>query len=95
MYRAGRPLIVLSEIADLLSILGISEIYYIDSRGVKKSIRDISSTDKVALVINSGEGEPSKKELEKINIVYFEEIPLELPPLALTSILLYLFAKLF
>lgn len=87
-------MIILAEISDLHSVLGVNEVYYIDSKGARKSIRDISLKSNIALVINSGESEPSKKELEKTSTVYFEEIPYELPPLAYVSILLYLLSSL-
>lgn len=94
VYRVGRPLIVLLDINDLHEALGVREVYYVDSKGAKKSVKEIGSVDNIAIVVSGGEGEPSKKELERASVVQFEEVPPDLPPLATISIILYLLSRL-
>jgi len=88
-YRVGKPLIILPELTDLFSILHVSEAYYITSRGVEVSVRDLSGKNNVAFIVSSGEGEPSKKELEGVKSVAVRELPVDLPPASLLAVLLY------
>jgi len=88
-YRVGKPLIILPELTDVFSVLHVSEAYYITSRGVEASIRDLSRRSNVAFILSSGESEPSKKELEGVKSVTVREFPVDLPPASLLAILLY------
>ncbi len=92
-YRIGKSLLILPELTDLHEIVGVEKIYYIDKRGEKVSIKDLVMDDRLAIVLNGGEGEPSKKELSSTNIVSIEEIPYELPASPMISIILYLIKR--
>ena len=89
-YRLGKSFIVLSEINDLFEVLKVSKSYYISPRGEKKTVKELIGEDNIALIVSGGEGEPSKRELEKTTIVSFEEIPDDLPPSPYIALLLYL-----
>lgn len=86
-YRSGKSLIVLPEVADLLTILNVSRIYYISSSGNEIEPRELG-TDNIAILISDGDAEPSKKELEKTIMIKPRGIPLELPPAPLIALLL-------
>ena len=88
-YKLNKSLIILPEISDLRNILGIDKIYYISDKGMETDIRDLPDNN-IALVISGGEYEPSKKELEIVNIIKFRGIPSDLPAIALIGIVLYL-----
>lgn len=88
-YRIGKPLIILSELTDLIEIIKVNELYYVSSRGRKISIQELVDKNNIAIIILGGENEPSKKELEKTHIVFFENIPTELPPSPLAALILY------
>ncbi len=89
-YKMNKPLIILPEINDLFNVLNVSKVYYLSRNGRETSIEDIGIDDKTAIVIVGGEQEPGKKELEGVDIIRIKEIPGELPPIALISILLFM-----
>jgi len=93
VYKAGRQLIILPDIDDLKTTLRVNEVYYIDPRGQRIDVKELKNKDNIAIVINSGEGEPGKKELEGVKIVFINELPEELPAISLTSIIIYMLEK--
>jgi SpoU rRNA methylase family enzyme len=92
-YRMGKPLIVLPEINDIIEVLNAEKTYYISLSGREVSITDIMGEEDSAIIINGGEQEPSKKELLNIDIIKPSEIPCNLPPVSLASIILYILSK--
>ena len=91
-YKLNKPLIVLPEISDLIDIIECDCIYYISEEGNEKSIEDLIKEEtcrKTALIISSGEQEPSKKELEKVKTIWIHDIPPGTPSTAITGILVY------
>lgn len=91
-YRQKKSLIVLPEINDIIEVLGINEVYYLDERGEEIEINNLKKSS-VALVINGGDQEPSKKELLNTRIVRVKGVDSSLPPVGLTAIILYLLSR--
>ncbi len=91
-YKAGKPLIVLPEINDLREVLGLKNVYYITDYGETRKITDII-IEKTAFIINGGDQEPSKKELIDIEIIKLEEIPSNVPAIALATLILFILSK--
>ncbi len=89
-YRKGKILIVLPEISDLSTTLKISKIYYIDQNGEEVSLNVFKNEKEYAIIFNSGDNEPSKKELMYTYIVKPSEIPVDLPASSLATLLFYL-----
>lgn len=89
-YRIGKPLLIFPELSDLASVMGLSKIYYIDPSGEERDINDVKNMDNYAIVFGSEEGGLSKKELSLLNLVWFKNIPRNLPPSALAALILYL-----
>lgn len=85
-YRLGKPLILVPEIEDLETTLGISKRYFITDQGSEKKIEDIEEGS--CIIINGGDQEPSKKELLTVEPIKLAEIPSNLPSPALVSVLL-------
>lgn len=90
-YKMGRPLVVLPEITDIVEVLGVNKIYYLDEAGEEVPLRDIAmeTNADMAIVVPSGEQEPSRKELEKATVVWPKEVPRGLPSVAVSAILIY------
>lgn len=91
-YKQNKSLIILPEIKDIVDVLGISEIYYVDGQGEEIEISDLKKDD-IAIIINGGDQEPSKKELMRTNIVKIKNVDHALPPVGLTAIILYLLSR--
>ncbi len=91
-YRMNKPLIVLPEIGDLRDVLGLKKIYYVSNSGEEINVSALTDRGS-ALIISGGEYEPGKKELEGVKIVKLENIPVNLPAIALTGIILYVMSK--
>ncbi|ADI32633.1 RecB-family nuclease [Staphylothermus hellenicus] len=91
-YREKKSLIILPEITDIIEVLGINKVYYLDKRGEEIEIHNLKKSD-IAIVINGGDREPSKKELLNINIVKVRDADPSLPPVGLTAITLYLLSR--
>lgn len=95
-YKMNKPLIILPEIRDLKQILGCNIVYYVVEEGVEIYITKIfeeASSNKIALVVNSGEQEPSRKELEDTTPVWFKNTPQGFPPISLTGVIVYEYYK--
>ncbi len=91
-YKLGKPLIILPELKDLHSILNCETVYYVSEEGVNKNLHELlgeAKQRKTAIVVGSGEQEPSRKEIEGFTIVWPREIPRGIPSTALTGILVY------
>ncbi len=89
-YKIGKPMIILSELNDLCDVLKVGKSYYISPRGEKKHVKELAEKDNIAVIVPGGENEPSKKELEKIEVIALDEIPSDLPPVSFIALLLYL-----
>jgi len=93
-YKLGKPLVILPEIRDLVDVLACNYIYYLDESGVLTSITNIiSSSEKKAVIVSSGEQEPSPREIGSVSVVWPSEIPRGMPSLAITGILVYEIVK--
>ncbi|MEM4717477.1 MAG: RecB-family nuclease [Desulfurococcaceae archaeon] len=95
-YKMNKPLIILPEIKDLKQILGCSVVYYISEEGVEIDLTKIfeeATSSKIAIVVNSGEQEPSRKELEDTVPAWFKSIPRGFPPVSLTGVIVYEYYK--
>ncbi len=88
-YKMGKPLIVLPELQDLIEVLELKDLYYISPVGEKTSIESLRG-ENIGIIINGGDQEPSKKELEGIKIVSLAEIPDSMPPIGMIAIILYI-----
>lgn len=90
-YKMGKPLVVLPEITDIVGVLRVDKLYYLDEAGEEVLLRAIATETNrdVAIVVPSGEQEPSRKELEKTSVVWPREIPRGLPAVAVSAILIY------
>lgn len=86
-YKLGKPLIVLPEITDLKELFNPAKIYYITGHG--KEVELGKELLEAAIIIRGGEQEPSKKELVDVELVKIKDVPVEISPIALTGILLY------
>ena len=96
-YKLGKPLVVLPEISDLSHLLNCNRVYYISEDGEPLDFNLLirqSKCNRIALVISSGEQEPSKKELEGAKIVWPSNVPQGMPSVALAGIVVYEIAKL-
>jgi len=93
-YKLSKPLVILPEIRDLIDVLACNYVYYFDESGILTSLDSIiSSSEKKAVIISSGEQEPSPKEISNINVVWPSEIPRGVPSLAIAGILVYELVK--
>lgn len=91
-YRLGKPLIVLPELADLDHVLRCDALYYLTEDGKEVELSQLISeafNKRVALVVSSGDREPSVKELERFNAIWLKDIPMNVPCTALTGIIVY------
>lgn len=88
-YKTGKPLIVLPELQDLAEVLGLKDLYYVSLVGEKTSIESLRG-ENIGIIINGGDQEPSKKELEGIKVVSLAEIPDNMPSIGMIAIILYL-----
>lgn len=91
-YKLGRPLIVLPGIADLVEVLDCDCLYYVSEEGEEVDLPRIlsqSSCRKPALILSSGDQEPSRKELESAKTVWIRGVPPGLPSTAIAGILVY------
>ncbi|AFL67231.1 RecB-family nuclease [Desulfurococcus amylolyticus] len=88
--KQGKPFIVLPEISDLSNVLGCSKILYINESGREVSLAEVLDLEeRVAILVSSGEQEPSRKEVENTDSVWLREVPRGLPVTALIGILVY------
>jgi SpoU rRNA methylase family enzyme len=88
-YKLSKPLVILPEIRDLIDVLACNYVYYFDESGVLTSLDSIiSSSEKKAVIISSGE-----QEISNINVVWPSEIPRGVPSLAIAGILVYELVK--
>lgn len=95
-YRLGKPLIVLPELSDLNHVLKCEALYYLTEDGKEIEFSQLVNetlSKRVALVMGSGDREPSSKELERFSIVWLKEVPAGLPCTALTGIITYEISK--
>jgi SpoU rRNA methylase family enzyme len=89
-YKLGKPLVLLPEISDLVDVLTCKQIYYLEESGTPVSLSSITTGgEKRAIIISSGEQEPSPRELSVVNTVWPSEIPRGISPIAVTGILVY------
>jgi SpoU rRNA methylase family enzyme len=89
-FKAGKPLIVLPELADVSRILGASPVYYLSDEGEEKGFEEVfASSGNVAVVLNAGDAEPSRKELENVKTVWVKNFPKGLPAIALSGVIVY------
>lgn len=89
-FKAGKPLIVLPELSDVSRILGASPVYYLSDEGEEKGFEEVfASSGNVAVVLNAGDVEPSKKELENVKTVWVKNFPKGLPAIALSGVIVY------
>jgi SpoU rRNA methylase family enzyme len=91
-YKLGKPLIILPELRDLRSILNCESIYYLGEEGVEVELDSVLSEAigrKTALVVNSGEQEPSRKELEDVKVIWPIDIPRGISATALAGVIAY------
>lgn len=95
-YKLSKPLIVLPEIVDLKKLLSCEAVYYVSEEGEEVDIPVFFSEAaqrKTAVIISSGEQEPSKKELEDVKTIWPRNIPRGMPSIAIAGIILYEVAK--
>jgi SpoU rRNA methylase family enzyme len=89
-FKAGKPLIVLPELTDVSRILGASPVYYLSDEGEGKGFEEVfASSGNVAVVLNAGDAEPSRKELENVKTVWVKNFPKGLPAIALSGVIVY------
>lgn len=91
-YKLSKPLVVLPEVKDLMEVLGITELLYIDENGDEvppDALRSAVTSGTCAIMFSSGEMEPSKKELEKARVVWMRGMPRGFPPLAQAAAIIY------
>lgn len=89
-YRLGKPLILLPEIKDLVDVLTCKQVYYLEESGALVSLSSIiKEGEKKAIIISSGEQEPSPRELSVVSTVWPSEIPRGISPVAVAGILVY------
>jgi len=89
-YKLGKPLVILPEIRDLVDVLACNHIYYFDESGALIDLFSIIlNNEKKAIVISSGEHEPSPREIGNASIVWPSNIPRGMPSLAIIGILVY------
>jgi SpoU rRNA methylase family enzyme len=89
-FKAGKPLIVLPELSDVSRILGASPVYYLSDEGEEKGFEEVfASSGNVAVVLNAGDVEPSRKELENVKTVWVKNFPKGLPAIALSGVIVY------
>jgi SpoU rRNA methylase family enzyme len=89
-YKLGRPLIVLPEAKDLVDVLTCKRVYYLDESGSQLDLSSIiSSSEKTAIIIPSGEQEPAPREISSTHVVWPSEIPRGLPPVAIAGVIVY------
>ncbi|MEM4541799.1 MAG: RecB-family nuclease [Desulfurococcaceae archaeon] len=96
-YKLNKPLIVLPEISDLVNVLGCDCIYYISDEGEEIDPVDLvsgGSCGKIAIMLSSGELEPSRRELEKAKIAWIKGVPRGMPSVAIAGIIVYELLKL-
>ncbi|ADV65552.1 RecB-family nuclease [Desulfurococcus mucosus] len=92
--KQGKPLIVLPEVSDLRSVLGCERVFYIDESGVEAQLPEIVNTGgRVAILLGSGDQEPSRREVEGLEAVWPSNVPRGLPVTALTGVLVYEFYR--
>lgn len=95
-YKLGKPLIILPELRDIREIIGCNRVYYVVEDGVEiefSRVIEESKTTRVAVVLGSGEQEPSRKEIEEAELVWFKNIPVGIPPVSLAGILVYEYSR--
>jgi SpoU rRNA methylase family enzyme len=91
-YKLGRPLIVLPEIRDLREVLNCDTVLYFNEEGVDASLHELlrdAIARRAAIIVSSGEHEPSRKELEGAQILWPREVPRGIAPTALIGIIVY------
>ncbi|MEM0001062.1 MAG: RecB-family nuclease [Desulfurococcaceae archaeon] len=91
-YRLGKPLIVLPELADLSYVLRCDAFYYLTEDGKEVDFSQLvgeALNKRVALVMGSGDREPSGKELEGFEVIWLKGVPTGMPCTALTGIIAY------
>jgi len=88
--KQGKPFIVLPEASDLHSVLGCERVYYVTEAGREVSLSSIATGgSRIALLLSSGEQEPSRREVENMEAVWLQGVPRGIPVTALVGIIVY------
>jgi SpoU rRNA methylase family enzyme len=88
--KLNKPLIVIPELNDAMELLKLAGAYYYSDEGEELELSHVLKTPgNHLIVLPSGESEPSKKELVGVRLFKLKDIPPQLPPLAILSILMY------
>jgi len=91
-YKLNKPLLVLPELADLRHIVKCDSAFYLvedgEEIGLHRLIEEIAYK-RVALIMSSGEQEPSGKELEGLATIWLKDVPRGMPCTALAGIIVY------
>lgn len=91
-YKLGKPLIILPGVSDLKQLLGCEVVYYVSEEGEEVDIYAFfkeAEKKKTAIILSSGEQEPSRKELEDVKTLWFKDLPLGVPSIVIAGIILY------
>lgn len=89
-FKTGKPLIVLPELSDVSKVLGASPVYYLSEEGEEKDFEEVFTVNtNAAVVLNAGDVEPSRKELENVKIVWIKKFPRGISSSALSGIIVY------
>lgn len=89
-FKTGKPLIVLPELSDVSKVLGANPVYYLSEDGEEKDFEEVfAANTSAAAVLNAGDVEPSKRELEGVKMVWIKKFPRGLPSSALSGIIVY------
>ena len=96
-YKLGKPLIVLPEIQDLIEIVKVEKLYLLTPRGRSIDIEELSnvSESSIAIVVNGGDTDFTRQELQYGEGVWIKDIPTNLPPQSIAALLLYIIRKYF
>ncbi len=92
-YKLGKPLIVLPEIQDLIEIVKVEELYLLTPKGRSIDIEEFSSVSEgssIAVVVNGGDTDFTRQELQYGEGVWIKDIPINLPPQSIAALLLYI-----
>ncbi|MCY0867961.1 MAG: RecB-family nuclease [Desulfurococcus sp.] len=88
--KLGRPFIVLPEVRDLRGVLGCERVVYVSEAGREVGVEElIAGSVRTALLLGSGDQEPSGREIEGLEIAWPRGVPKGMPVTALAGILVY------
>ncbi len=97
-YKLGKPLIVLPEIQDLVEIVKVEKLYLLTPRGRSINIEELSNVSgdsSIAIVVNGGDTDFTRQELQYGEGIWVKEVPTNLPPQSIVALLLYIIRKYF